>query len=62
METPCKNICRLDLARGLCVGCGRTLAEIAGWRDLTDVERRAVMDGLDERLRHLGPVTATQSS
>ena len=30
LETPCVNICLLDNETGLCVGCGRTLAEIAG--------------------------------
>ncbi|HEX2448960.1 MAG TPA: DUF1289 domain-containing protein [Methyloceanibacter sp.] len=32
METPCVNVCLLDDETGLCVGCGRTIQEIAGWR------------------------------
>lgn len=62
MDTPCKNICQLDRVRGLCIGCGRTLAEIASWRDMTDAERRAVMGGLDERLKRLGPVAVAQTT
>jgi predicted Fe-S protein YdhL (DUF1289 family) len=37
--TPCIGICRLD-AEGLCVGCRRTLAEIARWGTMDDAERR----------------------
>lgn len=37
--TPCIGICRMDAA-GLCVGCRRTLAEIARWGTMGDDERR----------------------
>ena len=46
METPCVNICLLDDATGTCVGCGRTVAEIAGWTAMSDRERRAIMAAL----------------
>lgn len=59
METPCKNICQLDRTRGLCIGCGRTLAEIGAWCGMTDAERRAVMAGLADRLKRLGPVSSS---
>ena len=29
IETPCRKICVMDPASGLCTGCGRTLDEIA---------------------------------
>jgi predicted Fe-S protein YdhL (DUF1289 family) len=50
LETPCINICLLDDATGTCLGCGRTLAEIAGWAQMSDVERRAVMAALPARI------------
>ena len=31
IESPCNKICTLDPASGLCIGCGRSLAEIARW-------------------------------
>jgi predicted Fe-S protein YdhL (DUF1289 family) len=34
----------MDAPTGLCAGCYRTLAEIAGWIDLSAAERRAVVD------------------
>jgi len=40
--SPCVNVCRLD-ADKICVGCRRTLAEIAGWRDMSAAQRRAVL-------------------
>ncbi len=41
--TPCIGVCRLD-AQGLCVGCRRTGAEIAAWRDMPDEERLRYID------------------
>ncbi|MBX3701651.1 MAG: DUF1289 domain-containing protein [Dokdonella sp.] len=43
IATPCIGICELG-ADGLCVGCRRTGAEIARWRELDDSERRRLMD------------------
>jgi predicted Fe-S protein YdhL (DUF1289 family) len=53
LETPCINICLLDNETGLCIGCGRTLAEIAGWAGMSDAERRAVMAALPRRMERL---------
>jgi uncharacterized protein len=53
LETPCVNVCLLDEESGLCVGCGRTIDEIAGWASLTDFERRAIMVALPGRLDRL---------
>jgi len=49
LETPCVNICLLDVETGLCVGCGRTIDEIARWSAMSDRERRAVMAQLQAR-------------
>lgn len=40
--TPCVGICRMG-ADGLCLGCRRTLAEIARWGGMSDAERRRWM-------------------
>ncbi len=50
MMSPCVRLCTLDPQSGLCVGCGRTLAEIGHWSRYSDAERRNIMDGLAERL------------
>jgi predicted Fe-S protein YdhL (DUF1289 family) len=43
----------LDEDSGTCAGCGRTLAEIAGWAAMSDQERRAVMAALPARMSEL---------
>jgi predicted Fe-S protein YdhL (DUF1289 family) len=49
VSSPCINVCRIDEATRLCIGCLRTLDEIAAWSVLTDGERRAVWAHLAER-------------
>ena len=39
----------MDPQRGLCLGCGRTLDEIARWSQMTDAERERVMAELPRR-------------
>ena len=50
ISTPCVKICVIDRTSGLCEGCGRTLQEIARWGSLSELERRAIMGKLAERL------------
>ncbi|MGZ5850804.1 MAG: DUF1289 domain-containing protein [Methyloceanibacter sp.] len=49
METPCVNVCELDAHSGLCIGCARTLDEIARWGEMSVEERRAIMALLPAR-------------
>ncbi|MES0382979.1 MAG: DUF1289 domain-containing protein [Hyphomicrobium sp.] len=49
METPCVNICDIDRESGLCMGCGRTIDEIAHWATMTNRERRRIMNVLTAR-------------
>jgi predicted Fe-S protein YdhL (DUF1289 family) len=51
LSTTCIRVCVLDPDLGLCLGCGRTLDEIAQWGRLTESERLAIIAGLDARLR-----------
>lgn len=53
LETPCVNICLLDQETGTCIGCGRTIAEIAQWAAMSDAERRAIMAALPVRMKSL---------
>jgi predicted Fe-S protein YdhL (DUF1289 family) len=50
LETPCVNVCLLESQTGLCLGCGRTMHEIASWAAMTPAERRAIMATLPARL------------
>ena len=40
----------MDPQRGLCLGCARTLDEIARWGTLSDAERERIMAELPRRL------------
>jgi predicted Fe-S protein YdhL (DUF1289 family) len=50
LETPCIDVCEMDTVSGLCVGCGRTLEEIARWSVMSGEERRAIMAELAARI------------
>jgi predicted Fe-S protein YdhL (DUF1289 family) len=55
IKTPCVQVCIVDNDSGLCLGCLRTLAEIAGWRRLTDAERDQVMAAAPQRRGRIAP-------
>jgi hypothetical protein len=50
IESPCIKICTLDARSGLCLGCGRTVDEIARWTAMSADERARVMADLPARL------------
>ncbi len=50
IESPCVNICTLDARSGICLGCGRTIDEIARWTAMAPAERARVMHELPARL------------
>jgi predicted Fe-S protein YdhL (DUF1289 family) len=49
-STPCTKVCVIDPRSGLCIGCGRTGDEIAAWPFMPELQRRAIMEGLEARL------------
>ena len=51
MITPCIGTCKID-QHEVCIGCGRSLQEIAQWTRMTDQERQLVMDRLNEHTGH----------
>ncbi|MEO0439506.1 MAG: DUF1289 domain-containing protein [Pseudomonadota bacterium] len=53
MESPCNDICTIDGPTGLCVGCGRTLSEIAEWASATEPRQEEIVAVLPERMRLL---------
>jgi predicted Fe-S protein YdhL (DUF1289 family) len=53
ISSPCVKVCAVDARAGLCIGCGRTLAEIAAWAGMEEARRRAIMGELPERLAAL---------
>lgn len=50
IASPCVKVCAVDGVTGLCMGCGRTLKEIAQWGAMTPAERAAIMAALAGRM------------
>jgi predicted Fe-S protein YdhL (DUF1289 family) len=51
IQSPCNKVCAVDPTSALCVGCGRTLAEIESWLRFSPEERARIMAELPRRLR-----------
>ena len=49
MQSPCTKICTLDARRERCLGCARTLDEIARWASMSEAERERIMAELPAR-------------
>jgi len=50
IESPCIKVCVLDPGSKHCLGCGRSLAEIACWAAFSPEERRRIMAELPARM------------
>jgi uncharacterized protein len=53
MSTPCTGVCTIEPQSGLCLGCGRTLPEVARWGRISEEERLTIMTTLPARLAKL---------
>lgn len=54
VASPCINVCRMDAASGLCLGCARSLDEIAAWSQASPAQRQAIVQQLPQRRARLG--------
>jgi uncharacterized protein len=61
VPSPCISICRIDAASGLCVGCLRTLDEIAAWSALGEDARRDVWQAIRRRREMHADATGTEA-
>ena len=48
-DSPCIDICQMDPESGLCVGCGRTIEEIANWSSYTNEKKKDILKQLKSR-------------
>ena len=49
IDSPCTNICQIHPDTELCLGCARTVDEIATWSRISPEERQAIMADLPSR-------------
>jgi predicted Fe-S protein YdhL (DUF1289 family) len=50
VPSPCINVCRLD-SQGICIGCRRTIDEIAEWSRASEERRREILRAVGLRTR-----------
>ena len=43
MKSPCVKICTMKKGWSLCIGCFRTIEQIAKWKTYSDEEKRKVI-------------------
>lgn len=53
VASPCVRLCTLD-EQDICVGCGRSLADITGWTKMADADKAACVARARERLQAMG--------
>ena len=56
-DSPCTLVCTVDAATGWCLGCARTLDEIARWGVASDAEKRTILAVLPARHARLNART-----
>ena len=49
VESPCINVCKIE--NDVCIGCGRTLEEIAHWSEMTDADKEQVNANLQNKIQ-----------
>ncbi len=54
VDSPCIRLCTIHPTERICVGCFRTIDEIAGWGRMEPETRRALMAELPARAPRLG--------
>ncbi len=54
LTSPCVGVCQINTQTKFCLGCYRTLREVAHWSRYGDDEKRAVLISLRERQAEAG--------
>jgi predicted Fe-S protein YdhL (DUF1289 family) len=54
IESPCVKVCTLDESGEVCMGCFRTVGEIAQWSQMGDPARARVLEAATARRRSAG--------
>lgn len=53
VASPCISVCRISPDTELCEGCMRTIDEVADWATMSNAERRAVLEAIEQRMQAL---------
>jgi len=55
IASPCVSVCTVDKARGMCIGCLRTLDEIGAWRTMTLEQKKTIIEKCADRAKTISP-------
>ncbi len=50
LPSPCINLCKMDEATGLCLGCRRTIPEIIAWGRASENDKRVIWQAIKSRI------------
>lgn len=50
VPSPCQSVCSMDARNGVCLGCLRTLPEIAQWSQASSEVKRQIWLNIQSRL------------
>lgn len=53
VPSPCNSVCKMDVRSGACLGCGRTIGEIAEWGMAPATRQQAIVRDAAARLAAL---------
>ena len=54
IPSPCVGVCQINASTKYCLGCWRTLKEVANWSRYSNDEKEILMTELAERQKRLG--------
>ena len=46
LPSPCISVCRMDTASGLCLGCQRSIEEIAAWATASEADKTRIWQAI----------------
>jgi len=53
IDSPCNDICKIDNANGLCVGCGCSQSVIANWIHYSNNQKKIIINTLTKRRNNI---------
>ena len=54
IPSPCVGVCQINASTKFCLGCWRTLKEVAHWSRYSNNEKETLMTELTERQKRFG--------
>ncbi len=49
VTSPCIDVCKMDSNKEFCLGCHRTIPEIRDWKNMSETDRRTLLNKVAAR-------------